>query len=268
VCLEPDLAGLDVDAVLYEFARVLDEDGLLIIRTTTAEPLGRSLRSAVVAATLEKLFAHVTVLRQDDWIVSTLQRDGVADQVPLAELLGSDHDLFARRAESADALVLASNVSLAMEHRQPIATPIEISVWRDTWIDQFEAVNRATARAAAAESKTAERDYLMRELFLAEQSLTQALDVGYRLEAADAEVQRCREQLKRCHEQLRRDQRDKALMTERLIEVQSQIPLLIDAVESANGNIRDLKASTSWRVTRPLRRFSDALRSTDVTESE
>jgi hypothetical protein len=155
-----------------------------------------------------------------------------------------------------------------MEYRQPVATPIEISVWRDTWIEQFEAVNRATARSAGAESKAAERDHLLRELFLAEQSLTQALDVRFRLEAADAEAQRCREQLKQCREQLRRAQSDKALMTEQLVEAHSQIRLLIGSVESANESIRDLKASTSWRVTRPLRRVSDAIKSADLPEPD
>ena len=93
--------------------------------------------------------------------------------------------------------------------------------------------------AVAAERLGAERDHLVRELFLAEQALAEAFDVRCRPEelwAAAAE-----------------QQATLARTTSELAVAHAEIACQLEANRRANDQIVAMRSSTSWRITKPLR---------------
>jgi hypothetical protein len=106
----------------------------------------------------------------------------------------------------------------------------------------LETVRRAQIEAFRAEQAAEERPELIRQLFASEQVLAAEFDRRRRNEVSPRAASLFRDQLAAARAQ------------------QPHVERLREAFEDAQAQIADLKSSTSWQITKPLRVLKRLLR--------
>jgi hypothetical protein len=216
----------EIEGVLREVARVLDkEDGLLI--TSLGVPSVRAVHWQGVLQALttasEELFSTVSVVELTISLTATFSSAPAAADLEIGR--GSD----AAERPVLDTIVIASNGQLPdFRNSSALSFPVDLELWERSREALLETARTSEARAARAERMADERDYLIRELFAAEQVLSSEFDVRRRHEVSPRSASLLRAQLQ--------------------------------ALADAQAEIADLRTSTSWRITKPLRRLKEILR--------
>jgi hypothetical protein len=216
----------EIEGVLREVERVLDsEDGLLI--SSLGVPSVRTVQSQGVlktlTTTLEELFSNVSVVEVTISLTATFSSAPTAGALEIAR--GSD----AVERPVLDTIVIASNGQLPdFRTSSALSFPVDLELWEQSREALLETARVSQARAARAEKMADERDYLIRELFAVEQMLSSEFDLRRRREISPRTASLFRAQL--------------------------------EALEQAQAEIADLRTSTSWRITKPLRLLKEMLR--------
>jgi Methyltransferase domain len=216
----------EIEGVLREVERVLDnKDGLLI--TSLGVPSVRTVQSQGVlktlTATLEKLFSNVSVVEL------TISLTATFSSAPTAAALEAGRGSDAGERPVLDAIVVASNGQLPdFRTSSALSFPVDLELWEQSREALLETVRISQARAARAERMADEREYLIRELFAVEQMLSSEFDLRRRREISPRTASLFRAQL--------------------------------EALGQAQAEIADLRTSTSWRITKPLRLLKEILR--------
>jgi hypothetical protein len=216
----------EIEDVLREVEHVLDkEDGLLI--TSLGGPSIRTVQSQGVLQTLttrsEELFSNVSVVELTVSLTATFSS---AHGAPALET-GRVSDAAERPV--LDTIVIASNGQLPdFRTSRALSFPVDLELWEESREALLETARISQARAARAERMAGERDYLIRELFASEQILSSEFDL--------------------------RRQREISPRTASLFRAQ------VEALKHAQAEIADLRTSTSWRITKPLRLLKEILR--------
>jgi hypothetical protein len=169
VCLSQESWPSGIEAIVDEFARLLDFDGECIMASGSGLPDD----SSRLADALKQRFTHVEVLYRSDWLVSAWGATESAlpkisetiaprrEAMPLTKA----HPLYP------DPVIIASNDGVPLGGDAAIAAEVDLAGWMAASEKWTEAARRSQARAERAEDAAAERDRLMRELFESEQAL-------------------------------------------------------------------------------------------------
>ena len=216
----------EIEGVLREAERILDkEDGLLI--TSLGVPSVRTVESQGVlqtlTTTLEELFSNVSVVELTIALTATFS------SAPTAAALETGRGSEAAERPVLDRIVIASHGPLPdFGTSSALSFPVDLELWDRSREALLETARISQARAARAERIADERDYLIRELFASEQILSSEFDFRRRHEVSPRAASLFRAQL--------------------------------EALEDAQAEVADLRTSTSWRITKPLRLLKEILR--------
>lgn len=215
-----------IEGVLREVERVLDkENGLLI--TSLGFPSVRTAQSPgilqTLTTTLDELFSNVSVVELTISLTATFS----SAPTTAAPETGLESDAADRPV--LDRIVIASNGQLPdLRTSSALSFHVDLELWERSREALLETARISQARAARAEKTADEREYLIRELFASEQILASEFDLRRRHEVSP---------------------RAGSLFQARL-----------QALEDAQAEIADLRTSTSWRITKPLRVLKEMLR--------
>lgn len=216
----------EIEGVLRETERILDkEDGLLI--TSLGVPSVRTVEwqgmLQTLTTTLEELFSNVSVFELTIALTATFS------SAPTSAALETGRGSEAAEPPVLDTIVIASHGQLPdFGTSGALSFPVDLELWERSREALLETARISQARAARAEKMADERDYLIRELFASEQMLSSQFDLLRRHEVSP---------------------RASSLFRARL-----------EALEDAQAEIADLRTSTSWRITKPLRLLKEILR--------
>lgn len=245
LCDQEHLARGPLDLTLSELRRVLAADGVLVIigecerrqGISTAAPALHELELAI-----GRHFAHSGVVSQTDLLVSTVGGDDDGAAVESVAAVQAGHT-------RKEAFVAASDQADRIQgSRSVFVNAIDVDALTAAWEQAMQASTAARGQAQAARRSLSERDDLIKELFLAEQALAEAFDVRGRLEGLVAHAADQQAELARARSEL------DTLRTQ-LAATHAEAALLAAAHNQANQQVADLQASTSWRLTGPLRRI-------------
>jgi SAM-dependent methyltransferase len=231
------------EAALAEFARLLSSDGLLVISTPERRASGgvnphhiRELTREELDEALRHHFPDVALFKQDAVLSSTI--------VPEAGLSEADADAAKVRVlTQAEAGIPTYLIGLAAAGALPQASPfVGITTRLDftTWQNALEGAAERSAR-------------LQRRIEELEDRLVGHIELQDRLVAAEQRLAEHAE-LERLTVELRRELDDQD--DEREVELR----VLRERVERADHLWRDVQASPSWRLTKPLRSFKNLMR--------
>lgn len=223
VAVNPDLDETLLDAAVDEFARVLDDSGLLVVALEVSVGSGSSRRGSRDLGGLQEAvsrrFAHLALTGMSHRVVTTLGQGALVPEASAPESDGAGMTV-----------VVASNRPLPPIEGSFVALgPPQVDQWIREWQRLLADLRDAMARAATAPLGMAERDLVLGELLASEQRLA---------EAHDSKVQETKKRLR---------------------EASERIALLKGSTDAAHARIRDLETSTSWRVTAPLRRLKSSV---------
>ena len=241
VAVNPDLDGAPLEAALDEFARVLDDGGLLVVAPEPApgtEPWRQTRELRDLQEAVLRRLDHGGLICLSYRMVATL-----GSVVPgTINLTTTDaRDAGAGPGSAGGMVMVASNRPLPPIEESFVAmSPPEVDQWLGDWHRMLRDLRSAEARAENASRKAEERNLLLEELLNAEQRLVEASDDAFTLEGGGS-LSRLQEANKRIR-----------LLSDR-------IAFLEEAANAANSRIVDLQRSTSWRVTEPLRRLGDGV---------
>ncbi len=230
ICFDPDLGAVDVGGFVEELGRIVTDDGLIAVSSPGRASGGNGYQDAMTTADLEAAlvghFEHVSSIRQTFCIVSRL---GTSVSGAIAGAFPDTNDP-ASFSTASDAFVLASRRALPdLSAARTVARPIELAKYEDLLDESLRLARSAQSRAEVAERANDEREYLIEELYRAEQYVAGAFDVRTRQESL------------------------LALATEELTTLRAELKACREAGDNARQSVLDMKQSTSWRVTAPLR---------------
>jgi hypothetical protein len=253
VCLGAGRIGpSELGPMIAELVRVVGADGFVVVSLGPADarsPVwGPDHRSAVG----DLVAAHVSSHSAVDLRVS-LSLDFATEGLDLGPPDGvTEPDAEGGWTAPAvlDTIVIGANGPLPEPPaRRSLRFGIDAAVWQAGQDRMLEVTRVAQARAVSAEAAADERLRLIGELFLVEQRLSEEFDRRRRQEVSPRAATTFRDQLVAA----RADQ-------DRIEELELEVERLRDAVEGANAYIAELKSSTSWVVTKPLRGMKRLLR--------
>jgi O-antigen biosynthesis protein len=260
VCFEVIEHVEDRDTALDELRRVLDPDGVLVISSPNRDvyPGGNPhhVHEYTPAEFLEALsarFAVVRLERQHTWITSAVLDDE-------AFMAGGDEELptppRVRKLIHDDPGAELYTVALAGQRSLPSTTPtlevapaVELRKWDELWHEQAEVLTsqaRILAEYDASRTDLAARgDESRDEINSLRSQLLLAEAAGARMVELEGEIENLlalNDELIESHRELR--SRDEGL--DELVAIAQRYATVVD--------------STSWRLTRPLRRVMAAFR--------
>jgi SAM-dependent methyltransferase len=215
------------ERVLDELARVLAPGGILAVSTPNRDRYVpgnphhlHELDPAELEAALRERFAEVRLLRQDNWIASAVLEDELAADSSEAPQPVRVRKLTSREpGEEVYTLALASNAPLPELPAEAALTGlVEVRHWAELFEAQRRYIDEQQRQLALSAERDAERRRLQELLLEAEARL--------------AAIPQLEEELR-----LVRAERDWLEMR----------------VERADGVLRDVFTSGSWRLTTPLR---------------
>lgn len=249
VAVGPDLEGAPLDAALDEFARVLDDGGLLVVAPETrlgTEPWQRAREVRDLQEAVLRRLDYCAAIGLSHWMVASLGK---------GYLVPGTAGLTTKDAAGTDASGSAAGGTVVVASSRPlppiddffvVLSPHEVDDWIDDWHRILSNLRAAEARAEIASRNTAERDLLLEELLDSEQRLAEAYDSEQRLakahEASTLRESELRSKLQEANEQI--------------ASLDDRLAMLEKTANAANARIQELLTSSSWRVTEPLRRLS------------
>ena len=214
------------ERVLDELARVLAPGGVLAVSTPNRDRYVpgnphhlHELDPAELEAALRERFAHVRLLRQDNWIASAVLEDEHAADSSDAPLPARVRKLAARRpGEEVYTLALASSEPLPELPAEAALTGlVELRHWAELFEMQRRYLDEQQRQLELARERDGERRELQQRLIEAEARLAEILDLKQEIRELEAE-------------------RD----------------LLRARVERGGQVLEDVFSSPSWKVTAPL----------------
>jgi hypothetical protein len=230
----------ETEDVLRELERVLDKrDGFLLtslgIRKAPVDEWSAGRQT--LTATLDKLFTSVSVIELTVSLVATFTNERPARSVTI------DRQHSNTPQPVLDTIVLASKGQLPDTRKsRELSFPIDPALWERDRDAMLETVRRAQIQAFRAEQAAEERPELIRQLFASEQVLATEFDRRRRNEVSPRVASLIRDELAAARAQ------------------QPHIESLREAFADAQAQIADLKSSTSWQITKPLRVLKRLLR--------
>jgi SAM-dependent methyltransferase len=241
VCFETIEHIAEQDAAVAEFARVLAEDGVLVVSSPNpdAYPAGnphhvRELRPDDLAALVSRHLPHVEVHRQLDWIGSAVLRSddsSAGDLEPLDGMRVARALTPAPGSEPYGIVLGARGAVPAISSAMVLTGLFEVRRWLALWDEQQAVLEQQRDRIAAIRAEDDELRLLHQELRQAEMG-ADAFHFDVELDKARRDVQ----YLLGVEQQLRAD------ITE----------LLADN-ERLRAGLREIHGSAWWRFGRPLR---------------
>ena len=220
----------DPEPVLAELVRVLRPRGILVVSPGPARHAdGAESEVTLLGDALRKQFGHVEELEQSDLFVSAFDvlpsdehhagRDAMTLEVGRSSLSSGRTALIASSARLTDLDLPAA-----------VCAPMDLAQWRAAAAAQAEAAAELRDQLQGA-AVYGDQDYLVRQLFLSEQTLALALDNANRWEVSAV---RARSELDEARQRVAAMRRELTLAQEQVVA---------------------LRASTSWRATEPLRQL-------------
>jgi SAM-dependent methyltransferase len=215
------------ERVLDELSRVLSPGGVLAVSTPNRDRYVpgnphhlHELDPAELEAALRERFAHVRLLRQDNWIASAVLEDEHAADSSDAPLPARVRKLAARRpGEEVYTLALASSEPLPELPAEAALTGlVELRHWAELFEMQRRYLDEQQRQLELARERDGERRDLQQRLIEAEARLSEIPDLKQEIRELEAE-------------------RD-------LLELR---------VERGGQVLEDVFSSPSWKVTAPLR---------------
>jgi len=253
-----ELSSVPAEKVLSEVARVVEVDGAILILLEDYSSDSRTDASQL-AEWCSSHFAHCQIVARSDFLVSVMgESDPAAPLVVESDFSPSGRAAFLVATDTASILV-----------NTPVVTVEGIDVmgaWHQ-WRESFRRVRGAGARAAQAELAVLDRADLLRQLHLSEQELALAFDAQgqheARLESANTRIalldEKCRQlvgveaQLISANAELVGLREGQARSRIEIARLAEQVTALQAAHAESVNAVLEIRQSTSWRVTRPIR---------------
>jgi SAM-dependent methyltransferase len=237
VCFEVIEHILEQEQALAEFRRVLCPDGVLIVSSPNRDVNvpgnphhARELTPPELEAILLRHFASTTLVRQHDFVMSTILDDETLRCADGRALPDAEVFKVAGREPGEE------TYTLALAGDQPafadgaalgvITAPIQVREWVERFHYQQQELERAATALDDAERRLAEREQLLERLAEAETKLAELAPLQRSLALATAE---------------RRD------ATIRLVDAEREVQVAVAAR-------RRVEEARSWKLTAPLRR--------------
>lgn len=260
VCFEVIEHVADPSRALDEFRRVLSPDGVLALSSPNRDvyPPGNphhvhEYTPAELAEALESRFDHVRLERQHTWITSGILDD---DRFALSGDEDIGKDLRIRKVAADEPGAELYTVALAGQRELPemggvveLATAVELRKWDALWREQADVLERQAELLAAHDQAFVERGVLERQLRHEIGELRTRLAKS---EMALARMPALEAQLKELLQvnddalALNHDLQQRQLHYDELAAIAERYTVVVE--------------STSWKLTRPLRRVLAAVR--------
>ena len=242
VCFEVIEHISEQDRALDELVRVLAPGGVLLVSSPNREryPAGnphhvREYLPSELEAAIAARLAHVRLLRQQNYLASTLLDDHGAqaeggsalEGLPVQKLVAKrpGEEVYTVAVGSDEPLPPAPGLAL-------LADPIEVRQWLERFEEQQRILTGQADLLTELEARDTDRADLLEQLAEAERLLAERGEIDAELEMADRHRRRLAEEVGELRERVARG----------------------DMV------LRDMQASISWRLTKPLRAAKRLLR--------
>ncbi len=246
VCFEVIEHVEDQEAIAAELARVLSDDGILLVSSPNPDATvpgnphhTLELRPEALSVLLARVLEHVRLVRQHDWVASAVVDDAIAPQDGLTTMGGlkASTTIGVEPGQEPYAIALASRVPLPDVGPRLVATGLaEPRRWVEHYAAQQQILHQQKDLLERHRSDADELGELHMQLLRSEAEIARLVEIEARLgefrEHAGARIRELQEQLARTQDENR-------ILTERL--------------GRADRVMEQMQRSPSWRVTAPLR---------------
>ncbi len=248
VCFEVIEHVADPELILDELARVTAPDGILLVSSPNRDvyPAGNphhlhEFTPPELEVALRRRFERVAVLRQHPWTATLITADAsVVEGAQPVELGRALRTTGIETSAEAYSVAIASNGELPrMDDVLVLGGDLEFRHWIELFDGQRRAIEELEFQVTEGKAVASEMTQVGRELLAAEQLL--------------AELPELRDQVAASEKHARELDRQVAKLTDELRDARR-------IAERASGVVADMKASVSWRITRPIRDIKRALR--------